>query len=52
MRKGDGKNPKGTRWVMQSSTGSQWVTQGHYTYDEVKRWECSSPVRVAEEHEL
>lgn len=47
MRKGDGKNPLGTRWLMQSGVfvTSLWVTRGLYTEQEVDCWECSFPVR-------
>ena len=51
MKKGDGKNPKGTRWLMVSGAWiqTQWITKGRYTENEVKQWECSTPVRPVED---
>lgn len=44
--KGDGHNPAGCRWLMQSGAWltSFWLTKGYYTKAEVEAWECSSPV--------
>lgn len=55
MTKGDGKNPHGVRWVMETRWPGHgivprpWVTKGRYTHQEILRWNFSIPVAIFDE---
>ena len=38
------------RWIMRSSNGSEWVTEGHYTLGEARLFVCAEPLQIYEEN--